>query len=100
MTLTKEDVDLNLIDLEQAAVNLMCHSSDEEDDSDLEDQLARLSINKTKKNSPQAGAYPMDLLVAAEAARASSSDSELDSDDLSSSEESDWFRLLCVKEFR
>ena len=71
-------------------MNLMCHSSsDDDDDSDLEERLARMSIDKKNPAPTSGGAYPLDLLVAAEAARvSSSSDSELDSDDLSSSEDS------------
>lgn len=77
-------VDLNLVDLERAAINLMCNS-DSSDDEDLEDKLAQLSLNKkTASNS-----IPTDLLVAARAARmSSSSESDLDSDDVSSEEES------------
>ena len=91
MILRKEDLDLNLDDLERAAANLMSYNdSSSEDDEVLEDQLARLAINKTQ---PDGGVYPMDLLVAARAAAAvsssnsssSSSSSELDSDDDSSS---------------
>lgn len=100
LNLTKEDLDLNLVDLERAAITLMCHSSsdEDEDDSDLEGRLARMSLDK-KKPSPASNALPMDLLVAAEAARESSSsdssssssesESELDSDDLSSEENGD-----------
>lgn len=89
MILRKEDLDLNLDDLERAAANLMSYNdSSSEDDEVLEDQLARLAINKTQ---PDVGSYPMDLLVAARAAAevssssSSSSSSELDSDDDSSS---------------
>ncbi len=84
MEITKEDVDLNLIDLERAAINLMCNS--DSDESDLEDQMAQLSLKKKKTSS----AMLTDLQVAAEAARmsSSSSDSEVDSDDASSTEES------------
>ena len=91
MTVTKEDLDLNLDDLERAAANLMSYSSDEssseEENEELEDRLARLAINKKQ---PSVGvSYPTDLLVAARAAAmdssSSSSSCELDSDDDSSS---------------
>ena len=86
MDLTKEDVTLNLVDLERAAINLMCNSDDSSDESDLEEQMAHLSLKK--KSAPSA--MPTDLQVAAEAARMSSpSESDLDSDDDSSAEESD-----------
>lgn len=84
MEFTKEDVTFNLVDLERAAVNLMCYSDDSSEESDLEEQMAHLSL-KTKSAS---SAMPIDLQVAAEAARMSS-ESDLDSDDDSSSEESD-----------
>ncbi len=86
MGFTKEDVTLNLVDLERAAVNLMCNSDDSSEESDLEEQMAHLSLKKKSASS----AMPIDLQVAAEAARMnSSSESDLDSDDDSSSEESD-----------
>lgn len=86
MELTKEDVNLNLVDLERAAINLMCNSDDSSEESDLEEQMARLTLKK----KPVLSAIPTDLQVAAEAARMiSSSESDLDSDDVSSSEESD-----------
>lgn len=88
MEFTKDDVSLNLVDLERAAINLMCNSDDSSEESDLEDQMAQLSL---KKKSMASG-IPTDLQVAAEAARmtlSSESESDLDSDDVSSSEESD-----------
>ncbi|KAK4020969.1 hypothetical protein OUZ56_002905 [Daphnia magna] len=86
MELTKEDVNLNLVDLERAAINLMCNSDDSSEESDLEEQMARLTLKK----KPVLSAIPTDLQVAAEAARMiSSSESDFDSDDVSSSEESD-----------
>jgi hypothetical protein len=95
MEFTKEDVTLNLIDLERAAVNLMCNS-DDSSESDLEEQMAHLSLKKKdlkgkiNKNQSASSALPTDLQVAAEAARmSSSSESDLDSDDDSSAEESD-----------
>lgn len=85
MEFTKEDIDLNLVDLERAATNLMCDSDTSSDDSDVEEKLAKLSLNKKAETSR----LPIDLQVAAEAARMSSSDSELDSDDTSSGESDD-----------
>lgn len=63
----------------------MCNSDDSSDDSDLEDKMAKLTVTKNKSS------IPMDLQVAAKAANmdSSSSDSELDSDDDTSSEESE-----------
>lgn len=86
MEFTKEDVGLNLVDLERAATNLMCESDTSSDDSDIDDKLAKLSLNKKAITR----GLPTDLQVAAEAARmSSSSDSELDSDDTSSEESDD-----------
>jgi len=85
MRLTKENADLNLIDLERAAANLLCADeleSDSDGSVDLEKDFSRLSL----KNP----GIPMDMLVAAQAAGLSdSSDSDLDSDDLSPEESSD-----------
>ena len=88
MEITKENVDLNLVDLERAAIYLMCNS--DSDESDLEDQMANLCVSLKNNKKTKSNAMPTDLLVAAKAARmSSSSESELDSDDASSTEESD-----------
>ena len=85
--LTKDDLDLRLTDLEEAAAKLLC---DSDSDSDLDEQFSKMAINKNRNAVVAAnGAIPADLLVAAEAARMSSSESELDSDDLSSEESED-----------
>jgi len=85
MKLSKEDVDLNLADLERAATNLLCADgldSDSDSSEDLETNFSKLSL----KNP----GIPMDMLIAAQAAGISaSSSSDLDSDDLSEEESSD-----------
>lgn len=64
----------------------MC-DTDSSDESDLEDRMAQMSLDKKKNEKSAFEAMPMDMRVAAEAAyMSSSSDSELDSDDLSSAE--------------
>lgn len=72
-----------MTDLEEAAAKLMCES---DSDSDLDEQFSKMAINKSHA-TPTNSAIPTDLLIAAEAARMTESD--LDSDDFSSSEESD-----------
>ena len=76
---------MNLVDLERAATNLICadeFDSDSDGSDELQDTFTKLSLKTTND-------IGLDLLVAAEAARMSSSDSELDSDDYDSEEGSE-----------
>lgn len=85
MKLTKEDAVLNLVDLERAATNLLC-ADELESDSDSSDDLEK-NFSKLSLKNP---GIPTDMLIAAQAAGlADSSNSDLDSDDLSSQESSD-----------